>query len=303
MTLLLNIGLVLMNNAADCWQVLEIEPTEDRVVIKKAYAALLKKYHPEEFPDKFIQIREAYSDALSGYCMPQMSQVTFEGSETEEYEQYEEAYDDEYAEEEIELNEQYVLYDGLYSQFITLIESDEHRPDIDCWNPLFEHDLLWNLDCKTTISHRLFQYLAERLDEVPLFKNSIDKHIWFTLDDVFDWQTFELLPMYGGDYYENIFNTLRIARGEEESLESLVENARLDSTENSGFSLRGIPVLLIIAFLFLIAKSCHKRSMNDIYPDVSQRKAYRSVIEKKYPKLYKSQKELQEKDVFENFDP
>lgn len=47
-----------------CWQILEIEPTEDKRKIKKAYAGLLKKYHPEEYPEEFKQIEAAYKEAL-----------------------------------------------------------------------------------------------------------------------------------------------------------------------------------------------------------------------------------------------
>lgn len=44
---------------------LEIAPTDDKKVIKKAYAALAKQYHPEEHPEKWKQIRDAYEAALS----------------------------------------------------------------------------------------------------------------------------------------------------------------------------------------------------------------------------------------------
>lgn len=46
---------------------LGIEPTKDRKVIKQAYAAMAKKYHPEEQPEKWLRIKEAYETALKGY--------------------------------------------------------------------------------------------------------------------------------------------------------------------------------------------------------------------------------------------
>lgn len=45
---------------------LKIEPTKDRKVIKRAYAAMAKKYHPEEQPEKWLRIKEAYEIALRG---------------------------------------------------------------------------------------------------------------------------------------------------------------------------------------------------------------------------------------------
>ena len=48
----------------NCWEVLEIEPTKDKKEIKKAYARLLKQYHPEENPEEFKQIQAAYQQCL-----------------------------------------------------------------------------------------------------------------------------------------------------------------------------------------------------------------------------------------------
>lgn len=48
----------------NCWKVLGIEPTSDKKEIKKAYARLLKQYHPEENPEEFKQIQTAYQQCL-----------------------------------------------------------------------------------------------------------------------------------------------------------------------------------------------------------------------------------------------
>lgn len=46
------------------WEWLEISPTTDKAEIKKAYAAQSKKYHPEDHPEEFAQLRKAYKLAL-----------------------------------------------------------------------------------------------------------------------------------------------------------------------------------------------------------------------------------------------
>lgn len=46
------------------WEILGIEPTSDKKEIKKAYARLLKQYHPEENPEKFKKIQAAYQQCL-----------------------------------------------------------------------------------------------------------------------------------------------------------------------------------------------------------------------------------------------
>ena len=48
----------------NAWEILGIEPTSDKKTIKRAYAKLLKKYHPEENPEKFKQIQAAYQQCL-----------------------------------------------------------------------------------------------------------------------------------------------------------------------------------------------------------------------------------------------
>ena len=52
-----------MNGPVSCWQLLGIEPTGDQRAIKKAYRGLLKEHGPEDDPDMFMRIREAYEQA------------------------------------------------------------------------------------------------------------------------------------------------------------------------------------------------------------------------------------------------
>lgn len=46
------------------WDWLEIDYTTDKQTIKKAYARQAKKYHPEEKPEEFKQLRNAYKTAM-----------------------------------------------------------------------------------------------------------------------------------------------------------------------------------------------------------------------------------------------
>ena len=46
------------------YQVLGISPTKDKKVIRKAYAGLIRKYHPEEHPEKWKEIHDAYTMAM-----------------------------------------------------------------------------------------------------------------------------------------------------------------------------------------------------------------------------------------------
>lgn len=46
------------------WDLLQIEPTTDQAQIKRAYARQSRVFHPEEDPEGFLRLREAYSRAL-----------------------------------------------------------------------------------------------------------------------------------------------------------------------------------------------------------------------------------------------
>lgn len=46
------------------WKLLQIEPTTDQDLIKKAYAGQTRIYHPEENPEEFMRLREAYKLAM-----------------------------------------------------------------------------------------------------------------------------------------------------------------------------------------------------------------------------------------------
>lgn len=49
----------------NCFTVLGIEPTTEKKKIKKAYAAKSREFHPEEHPEEFQRIHDAYEEALA----------------------------------------------------------------------------------------------------------------------------------------------------------------------------------------------------------------------------------------------
>ena len=64
---------------AEAFKILEIEPTSDKKKIKVAYSKMLKKYHPEDFPEMFMKINEAYEIAL-GYAENNFSENLYENT-------------------------------------------------------------------------------------------------------------------------------------------------------------------------------------------------------------------------------
>ena len=66
-------------NFAEAFKILEINPTNDKKEIKIAYSKMLKKYHPEDFPEIFMRINEAYEKAL-GYAENNFSENLYENT-------------------------------------------------------------------------------------------------------------------------------------------------------------------------------------------------------------------------------
>lgn len=53
-----------MNIDQNIWDTLQIEPTHDQSLIRKAYANRSKSIHPEDNPKEFLQLKTAYQSAL-----------------------------------------------------------------------------------------------------------------------------------------------------------------------------------------------------------------------------------------------
>lgn len=97
-----------MGNISDIWEVLGIEPTSDKKIIKKAYAKKVKTCHPEEHPEEFKLLYDAYQAALE-------SNVTFTVSElsTVSKEQPEEMPEE--------------VYDADFEKYQTLFEKNSEK--------------------------------------------------------------------------------------------------------------------------------------------------------------------------------
>ncbi len=57
------------------WKLLGVEPGSDRKVIKKAYTRLIKDVHPEDNPDEFMRLRQAYESVLASLDAPSTPKV------------------------------------------------------------------------------------------------------------------------------------------------------------------------------------------------------------------------------------
>jgi tetratricopeptide (TPR) repeat protein len=110
---------------------LEIEETRDENVIKDAYRKKLIAVNPEDNPEGFVQLREAYEEALrlaKEGDSPEWAIDTPVGKWTQQI-------------------------DDIYSHF-------DRRKDIACWEKLFDNSFFRNLDTEDEAKRALLSYLT-----------------------------------------------------------------------------------------------------------------------------------------------
>ena len=61
----------------NCFEILGIDPTTEIRAIRKAYAAKSRQFHPEEQPEEFKQLHDAYQMALAWARNPESGQGEF----------------------------------------------------------------------------------------------------------------------------------------------------------------------------------------------------------------------------------
>ena len=104
------------------WQLLGIEETTDKDVIRQAYRAKLPVYHPETDPDGFKALREAYEYAMHYADFPE-STIDISLSEL----QPEENTSSELSEQELQANE-------ICQNYQALLDDPERRYNINQWH-------------------------------------------------------------------------------------------------------------------------------------------------------------------------
>ena len=51
----------------ELYTILEMEPTDNIKDIKRAYAKVIRKYHPEENPEEWKRVHDAYTQLIDYY--------------------------------------------------------------------------------------------------------------------------------------------------------------------------------------------------------------------------------------------
>ena len=137
------------------WEILGIAPTKDEDEVRRAYMTELPKHHPEEDPEGFAKLREAYENVLR------------ELKKQEEDEQGESEVDD--------------TPTGRWMEKVKACYEDyPSRISEAAWDELLEDEVCYQLDEAELASEKLLVYLMDhfRLPQV----------IWQKLDHTFHWE-------------------------------------------------------------------------------------------------------------------
>lgn len=190
------------------WDWLEIEPTDDEAVIKKAFSEMSKKYHPVEYPEQFQQLRDSYKNALAyAKRKKERAKTTYTSSEKAGYEFDDYGFGDE--ESENDFGENAKSLDGADAKRIsddgadTKIMSDEEKQQYTFDDYLSDNYTPHQMDLYNIVKHycELSLYKPKVYGCVSALeilmsgweKNPISEHLTSGLvSDIIE--LFELLP-------------------------------------------------------------------------------------------------------------
>lgn len=214
----------------DFWDILGINRTDDISIIKKAYAAKLKTNHPEDNPEGFQTLKEAYDYAVK-YAKSVQKQRPVIHTLTNDEDSYENAYteecqglqtvetlEDQYDSVQTDSSNFYSYsYDHssinmpfqwenanneILAQIETLYSDFSERIKIENWAQLLNQDVFWNIENKNRLEPRVLYFLSTHY--------YLPKDIYLLLDDSFNFRSNvrELSHNYGEKFTMYVMNVL-----------------------------------------------------------------------------------------------
>ena len=153
-----------------CWEVLELEPTDNEKSIKRAYHKLLRHYKPDEYPDEFKRLYQAYQEALEAKdYINNEEEIDWEDGESVSWDSIED--DEAWEETDEELDRFLAIEDNYYERWkqfedkVDELTYNNNYPELfnqlEKWYFLEELDVVSDLEFYKEASHYLFNAVTE----------------------------------------------------------------------------------------------------------------------------------------------
>jgi tetratricopeptide (TPR) repeat protein len=181
------------------WELLAIERTKDIRLIKRAYAGKSKIYHPEDDPEGFQRLREAYHQALNEAAISLQAALQPDARQgaalSDPQTQLSDTGVNEGAEEVKSVRDFMAMLEQQCNQ-------DACRNDLDQWQAFLEKEIGWSLDARQALQECVLAFLKENCQ--------LTYEGWILFNDFFCWTGHgedltdiftddELLRIFGGN--------------------------------------------------------------------------------------------------------
>lgn len=181
------------------WHILKIDPTSNISEIKKAYAKQLRLHHPEDDPEGYQELREAYESALK-YVKGEKE--TLKRIKKEDIE----VSKDLKPQLEADFLEKTPTFEDNVNNFISrvkiLYDDFFSRIDVEKWREILNSEVMWYMGDKKLLNDRMIEFLIEN--------HYLPQIVWKVLDENFNWsqQKKSLYDKYSEEFIKYIFKQL-----------------------------------------------------------------------------------------------
>ncbi len=207
----------------NCWKLLDLKPTNDRKLIKRAYAKKLKAMNPECDIVGFQALRKAYEDAISflGQSAKYYENTNFDEAESTSVDidlvqrgndapiapfespslynssevQNSSHFSDIVITERRHDTDRWEQVDHYLYAVDQLLHDPVNKYDPDSWTSLWQHDYLSQLALKEILFYQLFDYFIDKtpsIKEIEQGNRFIPDFLLPMYDQIFGWSNDEL---------------------------------------------------------------------------------------------------------------
>ena len=173
----------------DPWVILGLEPYSDFKRVRKAYAEKLKRTHPEEDPEGFMLLREAYEYLRDSLNRPEGVELWWKELSEATAASEPEPKSTPVRKRPVRERAAPLAPDWDVPQTVSrlmdrvrsIYRDDELQGSLDAWRSVLEDDVLWRIDVRLEFGNALFELLAAG-------KTDLGWAVWLLLEQEFRWR-------------------------------------------------------------------------------------------------------------------